>query len=101
MGELSEYLGVSKWMIYKYIQNREIPFIPYGRIIRFDRLAIDRWAEKRAVRSFRSVRLRRQSADWIEAGGPADIFLDGPDEPLDLEVRWSRIVPSPLACQIS
>jgi excisionase family DNA binding protein len=54
--ELAEYLGVSKWLIYKYIENRDIPFIPFGRIIRFDRLAVERWAEKRMVLAAPSAR---------------------------------------------
>ena len=48
--ELAEYLGVSKWLIYKYIKNREMPFIPFGRLVRFDRVAIEKWAEKKMVR---------------------------------------------------
>ncbi|MHB2026915.1 MAG: helix-turn-helix domain-containing protein [Elusimicrobiota bacterium] len=71
VGELAGYLGISKWMIYKYIQQREIPFIPYGRIIRFDRAAIDRWTQTRTVRSFTPARARRQAAVF-----PAP-FVDG------------------------
>ena len=52
--EMSDYLGVSKWLIYKYVKNREMPFIPFGRLVRFDRLAVDRWAEKRMVRGFQA-----------------------------------------------
>lgn len=48
--ELSRHLGVSKWMIYKYIKHREIPFIPFGRLVRFDRVAVEKWAEKKMVR---------------------------------------------------
>lgn len=50
--ELSAYLGISKWLVYKYVKNREIPFIPFGRLVRFDRLAVEKWAEKRMVRGF-------------------------------------------------
>jgi len=50
VGELSEYLGVSQWMVYKYVKNRDIPFIPFGRLVRFDRVAVERWAEKKMVR---------------------------------------------------
>lgn len=49
--EIAQYLGISRWMIYKYIKNRDIPFIPFGRVIRFDRVAVERWAEKRMVRA--------------------------------------------------
>lgn len=61
--DLSAYLGISKWMIYKYVKHREIPFIPFGRLVRFDRTAVDKWAEKKTVRgyrqSFRSLELQR------------------------------------------
>ena len=49
--ELSAYLGISQWMIYKYIKKREIPFIPFGRLVRFDRIAVEKWAGKRMVRA--------------------------------------------------
>ena len=48
--ELSRHLGISKWMICKYVKNREVPFIPFGRLVRFDRLAVEKWAEKKMVR---------------------------------------------------
>lgn len=47
--DLARYLGISKWMIYKYVKNRGIPFIPFGRLVRFDRMEIDKWAQKRMV----------------------------------------------------
>ena len=59
VGEVSQYLGISKWMVYKYVNHREIPFIPFGRLVRFDRLAVDRWAEKRTVRGF--IRTRKET----------------------------------------
>ena len=49
--DLALYLSISKWMIYKYVKTREIPFIPLGRLVRFDRLAIDTWAEKKMIRA--------------------------------------------------
>lgn len=60
VGELAEYLGVSKWLIYKLIESRDIPFVPFGRLIRFDRLAIDRWVEKRTVQAAASRRARHR-----------------------------------------
>ena len=51
--ELAEYMSISKWMIYKYIKNREIPFIPFGRLVRFDRIAVEKWAEKKMVKALR------------------------------------------------
>ena len=52
--ELSAYLGISKWLVYKFVKDRDIPFIPFGRLVRFDRLAVEKWAEKRMVRGFKA-----------------------------------------------
>ena len=51
--ELAEYLNISRWMVYKYIKNRQIPYIPHGRIIRFDRIEVDKWIAKRMVKGSR------------------------------------------------
>ncbi|MFC1522845.1 helix-turn-helix domain-containing protein [Elusimicrobiota bacterium] len=48
--ELAGYLGVSTWLIYKYVKNREIPFVHFGRILRFERFSVDRWVERRMVK---------------------------------------------------
>ena len=53
--ELAEYLALSDWMVYKYIKNREIPFIPFGRLVRFDRIEVERWATRKMVGGRRKV----------------------------------------------
>jgi len=68
VGELAEYLGVSKWLVYKFIEGRDIPFVPFGRLIRFDRLAIDRWVERRTVQAAPSRRTRHQKT-WNKTEG--------------------------------
>ncbi len=57
--ELAGYLGISKWLIYKYIKHREIPFIPFGRLVRFDRMVVEKWAEKKMVRDGAQFRRTR------------------------------------------
>lgn len=47
--EIAEYLGVSKFSIYRWIDRREIPFIPMGRMRKFDPVVIDEWMKKRSV----------------------------------------------------
>ena len=54
--QLAEYLGISKWLIYKYVKNREIPFIPFGRLVRFDRIAVEKWADRRMVQGPKTAR---------------------------------------------
>lgn len=61
--ELSDYLGISKWSLYKLVQRRSIPFIPIviegsgkgagKNLVRFDILEIDKWMKKRAVTPLR------------------------------------------------
>ena len=72
VAELAGYLGISKWLIYKYIKHREIPFIPFGRLVRFDRWAIDKWAEKRMVRGF------SRRGPWLSPLEPCEMEI--PDE---------------------
>ena len=67
VGEVAGYLGISKWLVYKHIERREIPFIPFGRLIRFDRMAVDRCAEKRTVQA---APRRRARPEVLEPNGP-------------------------------
>jgi len=56
----SNYLGLSKWSLYRMVENRQIPFIPLSPsgtagsktkrpTLRFDRLALDRWMEAQTI----------------------------------------------------
>lgn len=74
--ELSAYLGVSKWLIYKYIKHREIPFIPFGRLVRFDRWAIEKWAEKRMVRGFSRHAPRMTAQEFCEMDIPEGVLAE-------------------------
>jgi len=74
--ELAGYLGISKWLIYKYIKRREIPFIPFGRLVRFDRWAVDKWAEKRMVRGFLRREPRLSAMDFPEFELPEDVLAE-------------------------
>ncbi len=47
--QLCARLQVSKHHIYRMIHRREIPFIPMGRVRRFDPVAIDKWMAARSV----------------------------------------------------
>jgi excisionase family DNA binding protein len=74
--EVSAYLGISKWMIYKYVGNREIPFIPFGRLVRFDRMAVDKWAEKMTVRGFSRRDSRLSMLEFCEFEMPPDVLAE-------------------------
>ncbi|MBU2572750.1 MAG: helix-turn-helix domain-containing protein [Elusimicrobia bacterium] len=59
--EATEYLGVSRWSLYKLVQRRLVPFIPIATnvdsynhvigkaIIRFDIQTLDKWMAKNAI----------------------------------------------------
>jgi excisionase family DNA binding protein len=53
--QLAEYLSISKWTIYRWINRREIPFIAVGRIRRFDPASIDEWMKKKTIKTTREV----------------------------------------------
>ena len=56
VGTLSEYLGVSKWTIYRWIQRKMIPHHKCGEfLLRFDMDEIDRW--------IKGVKIRRKRGD--------------------------------------
>lgn len=56
LSALCEYLSVSKWTIYRLINNREIPFVAIGkRVYRFDREAIDEWMKKNSMKTVAEV----------------------------------------------
>ena len=45
--ELSGYIGLSRWSIYKLVNQRNLPHIPITkRTFRFDRVEIDKWMKE-------------------------------------------------------
>lgn len=49
--ETANYLGMSPNSIRAWVRLRRIPFVKFGRSVRFDKQKIDLWAESRE-RSF-------------------------------------------------
>lgn len=43
------YLALSTSYLSKLVSRRRIPFIKLGRLVRFDRNALDKWASRRQV----------------------------------------------------
>jgi excisionase family DNA binding protein len=43
--ELSECLGIKKSTLYSMVENKEIPFFRFGRLLRFKKQEIDDWVE--------------------------------------------------------
>ena len=56
MEEIAEYVGVSRRTIYALVNKRQLPFIALSkRAFRFDRLKVDKWMEKREVKSLKDL----------------------------------------------
>ena len=52
MTEVAEYIGVSRWTIYSLVNKRQLHFIALSkRAFRFDRMKVDKWMEKREVKT--------------------------------------------------
>lgn len=45
----AEYLSLSTSYLFKLVSRRKVPFIKIGRLVRFDRSALDKWAGRRQV----------------------------------------------------
>ncbi len=43
------YLSISTSYLNKLVSRRKVPFIKFGRLVRFDSVALDRWAARRQV----------------------------------------------------
>ena len=52
INEVAEYIGVSKWTVSNMVNKRQFPFIALSkRAFRFDRLKVDKWMEKKEVKT--------------------------------------------------
>ena len=49
IGEASEYLGVSRAVLYKYINDGRIPAFKLGNRWKFKRSVLDQWMEKQST----------------------------------------------------
>ena len=58
--EASEYLGVSREALYKYVDEEKIPAFKLGNRWKFKKTLLDRWMEMQSTQSnHRSTRRRR------------------------------------------
>lgn len=48
--EVATYIGSTEGTIRVWTSQRKIPFVKKGRYVRYDRLAIDAWMQKDAVK---------------------------------------------------
>ena len=53
--DLADYLGISEDTVYTMVSQRSVPFTKVGRLLRFDRKAIDLWLEKHSVKPIKAL----------------------------------------------
>lgn len=51
----ADYTSLSTHSLYRRVSDRTIPFIKVGRLIRFDRQALDRWLDSKKEREKRTA----------------------------------------------
>lgn len=47
--EMSRFLGVSESTLYGWVNQKRIPFIKVGRLVRFNAEEIENWLKERSV----------------------------------------------------
>ena len=47
--ELSVMTGVTMTTIYNWVSQRRIPYVKFGRLVKFDTEKINRWIEEHAI----------------------------------------------------
>ncbi len=62
MREASDYLGVSRETLYKYVYEEKIPAFKLGNRWKFKKTVLDRWMEKASTQFERRAGSRRRSA---------------------------------------
>ena len=45
INDVSEYLGMKRSTLYLKVEKHQVPFYRFGRLIRFKKVDLDRWAE--------------------------------------------------------
>jgi excisionase family DNA binding protein len=54
----AQYLCMTRHALYHQVARVQLPFVRHGRLLRFDRLALDRWLEKEVKYGFSEARRR-------------------------------------------
>jgi excisionase family DNA binding protein len=47
--EVSEYIGIATDTIYTMVNQRRIPYVKVGRLVKFDQAALDAWLKQHTV----------------------------------------------------
>ena len=54
LNEIAQYLGVKPSTIYSWVNQKRLPYIKIGRLVKFDLRDIDAWIQGRKVKEFKS-----------------------------------------------
>ena len=57
--ELAEYVDIKKKTIYSWVNQRKIPYVKVGRLIRFDWKEINEWLENNSITVYNNLKVKR------------------------------------------
>lgn len=50
IGELAEYLGLTKGTLYVWVCQRRIPYLKVGKLLKFDIIEIESWLKDKRIK---------------------------------------------------
>jgi excisionase family DNA binding protein len=65
----AQYLCMTRPALYHQVARLQLPFVRHGRLLRFDRVALDRWLEKEVKYGFGEARRRLVSPQDDQRSG--------------------------------
>ena len=86
--EASEYLGVSRETLYKYVYEEKIPAFKLGNRWKFKKTVLDRWMEKQSAQF--EQRADSQAARHRSVGSIANVWVRKNQEPGGIGYRVER-----------
>jgi len=50
IGDLAEYLGLTKGTLYVWVCQRRIPYLKIGKLLKFDIIEIEQWLKDKRIK---------------------------------------------------
>jgi excisionase family DNA binding protein len=50
IGDLAEYLGLTKGTLYVWVCQRRIPYLKIGKLLKFDIIEIEKWLKDKRIK---------------------------------------------------
>ena len=93
----AQYLCMTRHALYHQVARLQLPFIRHGRLLRFDRVALDRWLEKEVLLA---DRLSRKTTGRHRVAGMARHYNHSEKFAADsLQIQPAEIICSVFGCR--